>query len=73
MRIRRISSGASRLLSAAFFVEGIEKATTERTCLQGSQGWSPDFKVFEMTDNNWLGGSQWGQCTGHFMKTSAIS
>ena len=31
------------------------------------------FKVFEMTDNNWLGGSQWGQCTGHFMKTSAIS
>ena len=61
-------------VAAAFFVEGIEKATTERTCLQGSQGWSPNeiekarvaringvaFKVFEMTDNNWAGGSQWG-------------
>jgi hypothetical protein len=60
--------------AAAFFVAYIEQVTTEKACLQGSRNWDPAemekarvikingvaFKVFEITNNNWAGGSQWG-------------
>jgi hypothetical protein len=58
-------------VAAAFFVTGIDEATTEKLCLQGSQNWDETvtaktsqvngirFKVFQIADN-WLGGGQWG-------------